>query len=170
MTELVARDYYFPGIVRTAKKIVKECDKCNQTKYDRHAPYEKLQPIKPFDRPWQGIAFDLVTKLSLSKKPMTDTKYDSIWTITDLLMKYTYFIPFKEGSSAEQLAYIFQRTVVAAHRIPEVVISDRGTTYTLKFWQSLTSQLGIKHKCSTVFHPQMDGQTERMNQTVEQYL
>ena len=42
--------------------------------------------------------------------------------------------------------------------------------YTSKFWQTLTAQLGIKHKCSTAFHPQTDGQTERMNQTVEQYL
>src|SRR5436190_23848083 len=65
---------------------------------------------------------------------------------------------------------MFQKTIVAAHGIPEVVISDRGMTYTSKFWQSLTTQLGIKHKCSTAFHPQMDGQMERMNQTVEQYL
>ena len=94
---------------------------------------------------------------------MTDMEYDSIWMVTDLLIKYTYFIPYKEGLSAGQLAYMFQRTVVAAHGMPEVVISDRGTTYTSKFWQLLTAQLGIKHKCSTAFHPQTDGQTERMN-------
>ena len=122
--ELVARDYYFPGITRTAKKIIKECDKCNRTKYDRHAPYGKLQPIKLSEKPWQGIAFDLITKLPLSKEPMTEVEYDSIWTVTDLLTKYTYFIPYKEGSTAEQLAYMFQRTVVVAHGMPEVVISD----------------------------------------------
>jgi len=91
---------------------------------------------------------------------MTATEYDSIWTVTDLLTKYTYFIPFKEGSTAEQLAYMFQRTIVAAHGMPDTVISDRGMTYTSKFWQSLMAQLGIKHKCSTAFHPQTDGQTE----------
>src|SRR5437762_8643013 len=104
-TKLVARDYYFPGIVRTTKKVIKECNKCNRMKHDRHAPYGKLQPIKPFNRPWQGIAFNLVTKLPLLKELMTDTKYDSIWTVTDLLTKYMYFIPFKEGLSMEQLAY-----------------------------------------------------------------
>src|SRR6266480_2876814 len=159
-TELVARDYYFPGIIRTVKKVIKECDKCNRTKYNRHAPYGKLQTIKPFERPWQEIAFDLITKLQLSKEPMTDMEYDSIWTVTDLLTKYTYFIPFKEGSTAEQLAYMFQRTIVATHGMPDTVISDRGMTYTSKFWQSLMAQLGIKHKCSTAFHPQTDGQTE----------
>ena len=93
--------------MRTTKKIVKECNRCNRTKHDRHAPYGKLQPIKPFDKPWQGIAFDLITKLPLSKEPMTETRFDAIWTVTDLLTKYTYFIPFKEGLMAEDLAYIF---------------------------------------------------------------
>ena len=114
----------------------------------------------PGERPWQIIAFDLITKLPSSKEPMTNAEYDSIWMITDLLTKYTYFIPFKEGSSAEQLAYMFQRIIVSMHGMPETIISDRGTTYMSKFWQTLTAQLGIKHKCSTAFHPQTDGQTE----------
>ena len=101
---------------------------------------------------------------------MTKVEYDSIWTVTDLLTKYTYFIPYQEKSTAEHLAYMLQRTVIAAHGIPEVIISDRGAIYTSKFWQTVTAQLGIKHKCSTAFHPQTDRQTERMNQTVEQYL
>ena len=51
-TELIARDYYFPGITRIIKKIIKECDKCNQTKHEWHAPYGKLQAMEPFERPW----------------------------------------------------------------------------------------------------------------------
>ena len=70
---------------------------------------------------------------------MTNVEYNSIWTITDLLTKYTYFIPYKEGLSAEQLAYMFQRIVITVHRMLEVVISDRRITYTLKFWQLLTA-------------------------------
>ena len=91
---------------------------------------------------------------------MMQTDYDTIWTVTDLLTKYTYFVPFKEGSTAEDLAYMFQKTIVTAHGIPEVIISDKGTTYTLKFWQTLTAQLGVKYKYSTAFHAQTDGQTE----------
>ena len=91
---------------------------------------------------------------------MMQTDYDAIWIVIDLLTKYTYFVPFKEGSTAEDLAYMFQKTIVTAHGIPEVIISDRGTTYTSKFWQMLTAQLGVKHKYSTAFHPQTDGQTE----------
>ena len=108
-------------------------------KFDRHAPYGKLQTIDPFERPWQGIAFDLITKLLTSREPIMQIDYNAIWTVTDLLMKYMYFIPFKEGSTAEDLAYMFQKTIVTAHGIPEVIISNRGTTYTSKFWQTLTA-------------------------------
>ena len=98
---------------------------------------------------------------------MTEVEYNSIWTVTDLLTKYTYFIPYKEGSNAESLAYMLQRMVIAIHGMPKVIISNRGATYTSKFWQTFMAQLGVKHKCSTAFHPQTDGQTERMNQTVK---
>ena len=52
----------------------------------------------------------------------------------------------------KHLAYIFQKTVVAVHELLETIISDRGMTYTSKFWQILTAQLGVKHKCSMAFH------------------
>ena len=81
----------------------------------------------------------------------------------DLLTKYTYFILYKEGSTVKHLAYMLEQIVITVHSIPEVIISDRGTIYTSKFWQTLTVQLGIKHKCLTAFHPQTDGQTEQMN-------
>ena len=78
----------------------------------------------------------------------------------DLLIKYIYFLPYKKGSTAKQLAYAFQWEIVAKHRMPEEIISDRGLTYTSKFWQTLMAQLGVKHRCLTAFHPQTDGQTE----------
>jgi len=64
---------------------------------------------------------------------MTKVKYDAIWIITDLLMKYTYFLPYQERSTVEQLAYMFQKVIVAMHGLPEIIISDREMTYTSKF-------------------------------------
>ena len=75
----------------------------------------------------------------------------------DLLTKYTYFLPYQKGSTVEHLAYMFQRIVVTAHGLPEMIILDRGMTYTSKFWQMLTAQLEVKYRCSTSFHPQTDG-------------
>ncbi|XP_044721262.1 integrase core domain-containing protein [Hirsutella rhossiliensis] len=101
---------------------------------------------------------------------MTNVKYDSIFVITDRLTKYGYFLPYKEASNAEELAYVFLRTIVSNHGLPNEIVSDRGSTFVAKFWQALMAQLGTKHKLSTAYHPQTDGQTERLNQTLEQYL
>src|SRR5436190_13210369 len=101
---------------------------------------------------------------------MTNTIYDSVWVVTDRLTKLAYFIPYKESSTAIDPAYAFQRTVHSQHGLPHSIISDRGPTFVSNFWQSLTAQLGVKHKLSTAYHPQTDGQTERLNQTLEQYL
>src|SRR5207248_10180255 len=119
---------------------------------------------------WKGIAFDFITKLPLSKEPMTNTIYDSVWVVTDRLTKLAYFIPYKESSTAIDLAYAFQRMIHSQHGLPHSIISDRRTTSVSNFWQSLTAQLGVKHKLSTAYHPQTDGQTEQLNQTLEQYL
>jgi hypothetical protein len=79
-------------------------------------------------------------------------------------------IPYKESSTAEDLAYTFLKTIVANHGTPDEIISDRDKLFTSKFWATLIALLGTKHKMSTAFHPQTDGQTERLNQTMEGYL
>jgi hypothetical protein len=64
---------------------------------------------------WQDVALDFITKLSLSKEPITEIMYDSIMVVTNRLTKYAYFIPYLESSLAENLAYIFHKYVVANH-------------------------------------------------------
>lgn len=101
---------------------------------------------------------------------MTGVKYDSIIVITDKLTKYSYFIPYKESSTAQELVYAFNRVVASQHGLPRQLITNRRTTFISEFWKSLIEQLGVKHKLSTAFHPQTDRQTEQLNQTLEQYL
>jgi hypothetical protein len=113
---------------------------------------------------------DFITKLPKSKEPLTGISYDSILVIVDRLTKYTHLVPYKEASTAEELAYTFMKTIIAQHGTPDEIISDRDKLFTSQFWQSLMDLLGSKHKLSTSYHPQTDGQTERTNQTIEQYL
>ena len=62
-----------------------------------------------------------------------NTAYNSIFIVTDRLIKYGYFIPYKEVSNSEELVYTFLKTIVSNHGLPEEIISDRGTTFTSKF-------------------------------------
>ena len=90
--------------------------------------------------------------------------------IVDQLTKYTMFIPFKESATAPVLVYTILQELVSNHGLSREFITDQDKLFTSKFWGTLTAELGIRHKLFTAYHPQTDGQTERMNQTVETYL
>jgi len=70
----------------------------------------------------------------------------------------------------EDLADHFLRQVIRPHRLPSSIVSDRGSLFTSDFWRRVTEALGISPNLSTAFHPQTDGQMERANATLEQYL
>jgi len=81
-----------------------------------------------------------------------------------------HFIPTTEKISAEGLARLFRDNVWKLHGLPESIISDRGPQFAAGLMRELNEMLGIKSKLLTVFHPQTDRQTERINQELEQYL
>jgi len=107
---------------------------------------------------------DFITKLPLAQG------YDSILVVVDRLTKMVHFIPTTEKTSAEGLARVFRDNVWKLHSLPESIISDRGPQFAAGLMRELNKMLGIKSKLSTAFHPQTDGQTERVNQELEQYL
>jgi hypothetical protein len=82
-----------------------------------------------------------------------------------------HFIPLKTGErDADKLAKIFVKEVWRLHGLPNSIVSDRDAQFTSKFWSSLMSLLDVKLRMSTAYHPQSDGQTERVNSTIEAYL
>ena len=166
----LTRYYDFPDSRRRTQEIIRQCETCAKAKSSRHKPYGELQPLPVPEKPWDSVSMDFITKLPVSKEPGTGTKYDSIIVIVDRLSKYAYFIPFQETHTASDTAHVFLKNVVSNHGLPKEIISDRDKLFTSKFWKALIEQLGIRHKLSTAYHPQTDGQTERTNQTLEQYL
>jgi RNase H-like domain found in reverse transcriptase/Reverse transcriptase (RNA-dependent DNA polymerase)/Integrase zinc binding domain/Chromo (CHRromatin Organisation MOdifier) domain len=169
--ERVQQHYAFPRMKKVVEEVVKECETCIKSKAARHKPYGLLEPLPTPERAWGSISMDFITKLPSSTVPDgTDVKYDSIWVVVDRLTKWAYFIPFRETTTAEQLAYHFERNIVSQHGLPDDITTDRDKLFTSKFWQALMKRLDIKSKLSTAFHPQTDGQTERLNQVIEQYL
>jgi len=113
---------------------------------------------------WTHILADFITKLPLVQG------YDSILVVVDQLTKIVHFIPTTKKTSAEGLARLFRDNVWKLHRLPESIISDKEPQFAARLMRELNRTLGIESKLSIVFHPQTDGQTERVNQELEQYL
>jgi transposase InsO family protein len=96
--------------------------------------------------------------------------YDAIWVVVDRLSKMRHCVPCRTTVDARRLAEMFLKDVVSLHGIPKSIISDRGPQFAAVFWKRLCERLGVDRRLSTAFHPQPDGQTERMNASMEQYL
>jgi hypothetical protein len=114
---------------------------------------------------WEEIAMDFIVGL-----PRTQSGYDSIWVIMDRLTKVAYFIPVKTTYSGPQLAELYMSRIICLHGVPKKIISDRGTQFTSKFWEKLHETLDTQLHFSSAYHPQIDGQTERINQILEDML
>jgi len=151
-------------VTKEVKQYVEGCDACQRNKNRIEQPAGKLMPNSIPAKPWTHISADFITKLPLAQG------YDSILVVVDRLTKMAYFVPTTEKTSAEGLARLFRDNVWKLHRLPESIISDRGPQFATRLMKELNGMLGIKSKLLTAFHPQTDGQTERVNQKLEQYL
>jgi len=96
--------------------------------------------------------------------------YNSILVVVDRLTKMVHFISTTEKMSAEDLAKLFRDNVWKLHSLLESIILDRGLQFVAGIMRELNRMLGIKSKLSIVFHSQTNGQMERVNQELEQYL
>jgi hypothetical protein len=102
--------------------------------------------------------------------PNTSQKHDSIWVIIDRLTKTAHFLPVHTTYSAKKYAEIYLDQIVRLHGVPKTIISNRGAPFIARFWEQLQSALGTKLIRSSAYHPQTDGQTERVNQILEDML
>jgi len=116
------------------------------------------------NKAWMHISADFIMKLPLVQG------YDSILVVVDCFTKMVHFVPTMEKTTAKGLARLFRDNVWRLHRLPESIISDRGLQFAAGLMKELNAKLGIQKKLLMAFHPQTDGQTEIMNQELEQYL
>jgi IS30 family transposase len=99
--------------------------------------------------------------------PNTQSSYDSIWVIIDRLSKVAHFIPVKTIYKGSKLVELYIARIVCLHGVHKKIVSDRGTQFTSKFWEKLNESMDTKLNFSSAYHPQTDGQTERVNQILE---
>ena len=102
---------------------------------------------------------DFMTGLPLSSDRKGDS-YDSIFVILDQLTKMVPYEPVKVINNAPRLAKVIINVVVWHHGLSDLIVTDRGSFFTSKFWSSLCYFLGIKQRLSTVFYSQANGQTK----------
>lgn len=162
--ELLSRGYWWPQPWKLVKEFVRTCDVCARAKSTHHRPYGLLQPLPLPDRPWASISLDFITDLPPTRG------FDSVLVVVDRFTKMVHFVPCRKEISGHATAELFLTHIVRLHGLPEDVISDRGPQFVSHFWRRLLEILGTATKLSTAHHPQTDGQTERVNQVLEQYL
>jgi hypothetical protein len=162
--ELLRRDYYWPKMREDVIAFVKSCVVCGRAKARRHQPYGNIQQLPIPERPWHSVSMDFIEQLPVS------SGYTTILVIVDRLTKQALFLPTTDEVTSEGVAQMYFQNVFSRHGVPAHITSDRGTEFVSHFFRSLGTLLGIRLHFTSGYHPQADGQTERVNQTLEQYL
>ena len=162
--DLLRRNYCWPGMKRDADLFVKSCDICQRTKQSTVNTAGLLQPHDIPPRNWHTISMDFITAL-----PECDG-FNSILVVIDKFSKMSHFIPTRNDVTAAGVAQLFLSHIFKLHGLPVKIISDRDTKFTSMFWSELMKLLKVTLNLSTAHRAETDGQTERMNKTLEQML
>jgi len=157
--------YWWDGLPSDVERHCNGCDACARNKSSNQKAGGLLQPLPIPSRPWEAISMDFVMGL-----PQTKNNFTAILVFVDRLTKMVHLVPTTDTVDAEQTALLFIRWVFALHGLPRHIVADRDSRFTSTLWRELMQALQTKVGLSTAFHPQTDGQTERVNRTMEQML
>ena len=162
--ELVRRNFYWPAMRRFINEYINSCDVCQRNKTNSHKPYGLLVPLPVATAPWQSLSMDHIVDLPKSGG------CNAILVVVCRLTKMAHFIRAKTSDRARDLATQFLHHIFRPHGLPADIVSDRGSTFVSAWWKTFLEMLRVKPNLSTAFHPQTDGQTERINQSLEVHL
>jgi len=163
-TLILKRHYWWDTLDGDVSRYVSGCQLCQWTKPSRDRPTGLLHPNPVPERPWEAISWDLIGPLPESRG------FNAILTIVDKFSKTPYFIPTRTELTAEGAARLLLDNVIRLHGLPWKIYSDRGPQFLSRFMKELYRLLSMEGAPSTAYHPQTNGQAERMNQEVEQFL
>jgi transposase InsO family protein len=156
--------FYWKGMKKDIHAYVQTCNICQQAKPDRTSYPGLLAPLPVPPHAWHSISMDFIEGL-----PKSGTM-DCILVVVDRFSKYGHFLAMAHPFSAAKVAKLFLDNVYKLHGMPDNIVSDRDRVFTSLFWQQLFTLSGTQLCMSSAYHPQSDGQTERVNQCIETYL
>lgn len=156
--------FYWPGIKRDIKWAILECDVCRRCKRE-NVPYPGLlQPLPEPNYSWSHITMDFIEGLPKSEER------EVILVVIDRFTKYAHFVGLSHPFTAITVARVFMDHIHKLHGLPQEIVSDRYKIFISQFWKEMMRILGIQLNLSTAYQPQTDGQSEKLNQTLEMYL
>ncbi|KAL4022764.1 hypothetical protein IC575_016509 [Cucumis melo] len=158
MYQDLKRVYLWRNMKRKVAEFVSKCLVSQQVKALRQKPARLLQPLSVPEWKWENVSMDFITGLSRILRGFT-----VIWVVVDRLTKSAHFILGKSTYIASKWAQLYMSEIVRLHRVLVSIVSDKDARFTSKFWKSLQAAMGTRLDFSTAFHPQTDGQTERLN-------
>ena len=142
------QQFWWYGMKREVAEYVALCDTCQRIKAEHQRPAGLLQPLKVPEWKWEEISMDFIVGL-----PRTQSGYDSIWVIVDRLTKVAHFIPVKESYRRAQLVELYMSRIVCLHGVPKIIVSDRGTQFTSRFWKRPHESMDTRLNFSSAYHP-----------------
>ena len=157
----IRQRFWWPAMARDIKNYVTGCPTCAQNKVQHCAPSGQLHPLPVPQRPWSDISLDFVTGLPPSEGNTV------ILTVVDRFSKMVHFVPLAKLPSAKETAEIVLAQVFRLHGLPRDLVSDRGPQFVSAFWKEFCTLLGATASLSSGYHPQSNGQSERLNQELE---
>lgn len=146
------------------KKLVRECDVCQASKYETTSLAGLLQPLPVPKQAWEDISMDFIEGLP---KPQG---YDVIMVVVDRFTKFVHFIPVTHPFTALRAVELFMQYVFKLHGLPRSMVSDRGSVFVSSFWKSFLTIQGSSLNFSSAYHPESDGQTKVLNRCLQAYL
>lgn len=141
-----------------------EYDICQRVKTEHVSYPGLLHPLPIPDALWKDIAMDFIEGLPHS------VHKNCILVVVDRLIKYGYFLSLKHPYTFKEVVELFLQEIFRLHGLPNTIMTDKDFIFTSQFWQHLFKSMGTRLNLSTAYHPQSDGQTERLNKCLESYL
>ena len=162
---LISRYFYWPNMHEDITEYVKGCIVCQRNKSVSGVPAGKLQPLPVPSDIWKDVSMDFIGPM-----PMTARHHDYVLVVVDRLSKMAHFLPCKTNISGQNVAQLYAERIWSLHGLPRSIVTDRGRPFLNAFNTALTKLLGTQHAVSSAYHPETDGQTERVNRILCEML
>ena len=163
--DLIQREFWWPGMAKDVIRFIRSCDVCCRSKPDRTKPRGELVPLPVPTSPWTSISMDFITDL-----PASNGFYLYLHGGGPFFQNGATSFPATRPQTQRLCPPFSFAQIVRLHGFPTDIVSDRGTQFMSHFWENLMEVAGVSLNFSSAFHPEANGQTERVNQIIEQYL